>query len=136
MVNGTVLNFGKRDMKMYSDMSEGEGHGVQLPYPQILADQKAPPDSGGAPHYYLPPGFLTLAACLDLKIIFDQWPKLYIGFDAEPESRIYFKVNFNFYLKGQTDVLNFYPPKSCFRILISYLESKSVFRIQIQVLEL
>ena len=23
--------------------------------PQILADQKAPPGSGGAPHYYLPP---------------------------------------------------------------------------------
>ena len=30
------------------------GQGGQLP-PQILADQKAPPGSGGAPHYYLPP---------------------------------------------------------------------------------
>ena len=28
------------------------GQGGQLP--QILADQKAPPGSGGAPHYYLP----------------------------------------------------------------------------------
>ena len=32
----------------------GGGQGGQLP-PQILADQKAPPGSGGAPHYYLPP---------------------------------------------------------------------------------
>ena len=36
------------------------GQGGQLP-PQILADQKAPPGSGGAPHYYLPPW------------IFDPW---------------------------------------------------------------
>jgi hypothetical protein len=34
-------------------VSEGRGQGGQLP-PQILADQKAPPGSGGAPHYYLP----------------------------------------------------------------------------------
>ena len=41
---------------------EGAG-GVAAP--QILADQKAPPGSGGAPHYYLPPpGFLTLGASL------------------------------------------------------------------------
>ena len=32
--------------------------------PHFLADQKAPPGSGGAPHYYRPPGFLTLAASL------------------------------------------------------------------------
>ena len=31
----------------------------QLP-PQILADQKAPPGSGGAPHYYLPPQIFRL----------------------------------------------------------------------------
>ena len=38
--------------------------GGQLP-PKILADQKEPPGSGGAPHYYLcSPGFLTLAASL------------------------------------------------------------------------
>ena len=24
----------------------------------------------------------------DLRVIFDQWPKLYIGFDTEPEIRI------------------------------------------------
>ena len=35
-------------------MSEGWVQGGQLP-PQILADQMAPPGSGGAPHYYLPP---------------------------------------------------------------------------------
>ena len=42
-----------------SGMSEGEGQGGQLP-PQILADQKAPPGSGGAPHYYLPPQIFRL----------------------------------------------------------------------------
>ena len=41
-------------------MHQGEGQVGQLP-PQILADQKAPPGSGGAPHYYLPPR------------IFDPW---------------------------------------------------------------
>ena len=25
----------------------------------------------------------------DLRVIFDQWPKLYLGFDAEPEIRIF-----------------------------------------------
>ena len=25
--------------------------------PQIFAEKKAPPGSGGAPHYYLPPSF-------------------------------------------------------------------------------
>ena len=35
-------------------MSEGRGQGGQLPPPQILADPKVPPGSGGAPHYYLP----------------------------------------------------------------------------------
>ena len=34
-------------------MQQG-GAGGQLPH-QILADQKAPPNSGGAPHYYSPP---------------------------------------------------------------------------------
>ena len=33
-------------------MLEGGRQGGQLP-PQILADQKVPPGSGGAPHYYL-----------------------------------------------------------------------------------
>ena len=37
-------------------MLEGGRQGGQLP-PQILADQKAPQGSGGAPHYYLPPVF-------------------------------------------------------------------------------
>ena len=41
-------------------MHQAGGQGGQLP-PQILADQKAPPGSGGAPHYYLPPR------------IFDPW---------------------------------------------------------------
>ena len=35
-------------------MHQGEGQVGHLPH-QILADQKAPPGSGGAPHYYLPP---------------------------------------------------------------------------------
>ena len=43
-----------------SGMLRAEGWGGHLP-PQILADQKAPPGSGGAPHYYLPPR------------IFDPW---------------------------------------------------------------
>ena len=34
-------------------VASGEAGG-QMP-PQILADQKAPPDSGGAQHYYSPP---------------------------------------------------------------------------------
>ena len=37
-----------------SGMLQGGRQGGQLP-PQILADQKAPPARGGAPHYYLPP---------------------------------------------------------------------------------
>ena len=41
-------------------MHQGVGQVGQL-LPQILADQKAPPGSGGAPHYYLPPW------------IFDPW---------------------------------------------------------------
>ena len=41
-------------------MHQGVGQVGQLPH-QILADQKAPPGSGGAPHYYLPPR------------IFDPW---------------------------------------------------------------
>ena len=44
----------------YTGMHQAGGQGGQLP-PQILADQKAPPGSGGAPHYYLPPR------------IFDPW---------------------------------------------------------------
>ena len=43
-------------------MHQAGGRGAAAP--QILADQKAPPGSGGAPHYYLPPGFLTLGASL------------------------------------------------------------------------
>ena len=39
-----------------SGMSEGGGQEGQLP-PQILADQKAPPGSSVAPHYYLPPPY-------------------------------------------------------------------------------
>ena len=48
-------------------MSQAGGKGAQLPPPQILADQKASPGSGGALHYYLPPpppGFLDFATCL------------------------------------------------------------------------
>jgi len=48
-------------------MHQGEGQVGQLPH-QILADQKAPPGSGGAPHYCrittCPTGFLTLGASL------------------------------------------------------------------------
>ena len=35
-------------------MQQAGGPGGPRP-PQILADQKAPPGSGGAPHYYRPP---------------------------------------------------------------------------------
>ena len=42
-------------------MSEGGGAGEGAAAPQILADQKVLPGRGG-----LPPGFLTLAACLSL----------------------------------------------------------------------
>ena len=38
---------------IFPGMHQGEGQVGQLPH-QILADQKAPPGSGGAPHYYLP----------------------------------------------------------------------------------
>ena len=41
-----------------SGMLEGGRQGMQMP-PQILADQKAPPGSGGAPHYYLPTQILA-----------------------------------------------------------------------------
>ena len=41
----------------------GGGQGRTLPL--ILADQKAPPGSGCAPHYYMPPPrFLDFATCL------------------------------------------------------------------------
>ena len=40
-------------------MLEAGGQGGRTP-PQILANQKAPPDSGGAPHYYLPPQIFRL----------------------------------------------------------------------------
>ena len=40
-------------------MSQAGGQGGQLP-PQILVDQKAPPGSGGVPHYYLPPRIFRL----------------------------------------------------------------------------
>ena len=43
-----------------SGMQQAGGPGGPRP-PQILADQKAPPGSGGAPHYYRPPR------------IFDPW---------------------------------------------------------------
>ena len=41
-------------------MQQAGGPGGPRP-PQIFADQKAPPGSGGAPHYYRPPR------------IFDPW---------------------------------------------------------------
>ena len=37
--------------------------------PQILADQKAPPGSGGAPHYYLPPRIFDPCCIPDLKYV-------------------------------------------------------------------
>ena len=58
-------------------MHQGEGQVGQLPHP-ILADQKAPPGSGGAPHYYLPPRIfdpwcipvINTMMSLEIKIIF------------------------------------------------------------------
>ena len=43
----------KKALVYFTGMHQGEGQVGQLPH-QILADQKAPPGSGGAPHYYLP----------------------------------------------------------------------------------
>ena len=49
-------------------MSEAEGQGGQL-LPQILADQKAPPGSGGAPHYYLSPSQIFRLCCIPEKYL-------------------------------------------------------------------
>ena len=67
-VSAWFMNIDNRD-------APSGGQGEQLP-PQILADQKAPPGSGGAPHYYLPPGFLTLGASLisSVDILHDSTP--------------------------------------------------------------
>ena len=42
--------------------------------PQILADQKAPPDSGGEPHYYLPTQIFSPCAipAIVLKLHFSE----------------------------------------------------------------
>ena len=48
----SILNY-------YAGMLQAGGQGGQLP-PRFLADQKAPPGSGGAPHYYLPPQIFRL----------------------------------------------------------------------------
>ena len=48
---------------VYSGMSQaGRQGGGRTPL-QILADQKAPPGSGGAPYYYSPPRLLDFATC-------------------------------------------------------------------------
>jgi hypothetical protein len=46
-------------------MLEAGGQGRRTP-PQILADQKAPPSSGGAPNYYLPTQIFRPCNILDL----------------------------------------------------------------------
>ena len=43
---------------IFRHVLKGEAGGAYAP--QILADQKAPPGSGGAPHYYLPPQIFRL----------------------------------------------------------------------------
>ena len=57
-------------------VSEGRGQGGQLP-PQILVDQKAPPGSGGAPHYYLPPRIFD-PCCTpdDVSVYFNLYSKV------------------------------------------------------------
>ena len=55
----------RRDLT--TDMSKAGGGG-NCPPPQKkinLVDQKAPPGSGGAPHYYLPPMFLDFVTSLN-----------------------------------------------------------------------
>ena len=47
-------------MATLAGMLEAGGQWGQLPPPQILADQKALPCSGHAPHYYLPPQIFRL----------------------------------------------------------------------------
>ena len=50
-----ILHHKKAKLRKHmTGMHQGGRPGGPLP-PQILADQKAPPGSGGAPHYYLPP---------------------------------------------------------------------------------
>ena len=46
-------------MYIYQACAKGGGQGGHVP-PQILTDQKAPPGSGGAPHYYVPPQIFRL----------------------------------------------------------------------------
>ena len=49
----------RKYVHMRRHVGSGGGRGGKLP-PQILADQKGPPGSGGAPHYYLPPQIFRL----------------------------------------------------------------------------
>ena len=56
----SAISFFTKKCPFVAGMHQAGGQGGQPP-PQILADQKAPPGSGGAPHYYLPPR------------IFDPW---------------------------------------------------------------
>ena len=44
---------------LYTGMCQRGGQGGHVP-PQILADQKAPPAGGGAPHYCVPPQIFRL----------------------------------------------------------------------------
>ena len=48
-------------------MQQAGGPGGPRP-PQILADQKAPPGSGGAPHYYRPPRIFD-PCCIPVNMI-------------------------------------------------------------------
>ena len=52
-------------------VGRGEAGGGQLP-PQILADQKAPPGSGGAPHYYRPPRIFDPCCIPDLFLFYND----------------------------------------------------------------
>ena len=79
--------------KLFAGMHQGEGQVGQLPH-QILADQKAPPGSGGAPHYYLP------------HRIFDPWcipvafiQRIFIKFNSRKRTLVYQLLNIHKYLE-------------------------------------
>ena len=56
-----------RAFNLPTGMLEAVGQGGRT-LPQILANQKASPDSGGAPHYYLPPQIFRPCNMPDLYI--------------------------------------------------------------------
>ena len=84
-------------------MCQAWGQGGHTP-PQILADQKAPPGSGGALHYYSPPRFLDFDTCLNkiLKLVI-----FLLGLFLEARAEIPEKISLVFWKirRHQKDIL-------------------------------